>query len=153
VAEPGDLSLAGLSLTSLQVAFSPRDAFLTLPTGQMAYTMISWAIKTTQLNTLLTVRRRRRACQDCRRRPESTIVWNDLSNNNVEDDGCKSLADGLTANTGLSTFASQTTKYWCAGWALAHACSKETTRWNVWKHLSGTTRIVAFSRRASEQQS
>jgi Ran GTPase-activating protein (RanGAP) involved in mRNA processing and transport len=102
----GDLSLAGLSLTSLCKSLSLHEMhFSRFRLDKMAYTMISWAIKTTQLNTL--------ALTDCAVDDEACakiaaavginncLERLDLSNNNIGDDGCKSLADGLTANTGL----------------------------------------------------
>jgi Leucine-rich repeat (LRR) protein len=98
--------LAGLSLTSLCESLSLHEMhFSHFQLDKMAFTMISWAIKTTQLNSL--------ALTDCAVDDEACVKIAaavglnnclqrlDLSNNNIGDDGCKSLADGLTATTDL----------------------------------------------------
>jgi Ran GTPase-activating protein (RanGAP) involved in mRNA processing and transport len=67
--------------------------------------MISWAIKSAQLNSLV--------LSDCAVDDEACVMIAaaiglnkslerlDLSNNNIGDDGCESLSDGLIANTSL----------------------------------------------------
>jgi Leucine-rich repeat (LRR) protein len=104
--QESNMSLAGLSLTSLCESLSLHEMhFSRFKLDRMAFSMISWAIKTTQLNSL--------ALTDCAIDDEAcakiaaAVGLNnclerlDLSNNNIGDDGCKSLADGLTANTDL----------------------------------------------------
>jgi hypothetical protein len=104
--QDSNLSLAGLSLTSLCESLALHEMhFSRFQLDKMAFTMISWAIKTTQLNSL--------ALTDCAIDDEACVKIAaavglnnclerlDLSNNNIGDDGCKSLADGLTGNTDL----------------------------------------------------
>jgi hypothetical protein len=121
---------------------------LALPFGQMAYTMISLGHQDRSSTLLLfsapsTTRRAKRLPPPSR----STIVWNDLTYQTTTlggDDGCKSLADGLTA-FGLSAFASQTTKCGANG-CRGHtfACSKRKPLvWNVWAPYRGRP-LVAF---------
>jgi hypothetical protein len=102
------MSLAGLSLASLCKSLSLRQMhFSHFQLGKMAFMLISWAIKSTQLNSLALI--------DCDVDDEAcvkiatavglnkSLEQLDLSNNNIGDAGCESLADGLTANTGLKS--------------------------------------------------
>lgn len=71
----------------------------------MSFTVISWAIKAAKIKTLSLI--------DCAVDDEACVKIAaavglnkslerlDLSNNNIHDNGCEILADGLTANTGL----------------------------------------------------
>jgi Leucine-rich repeat (LRR) protein len=103
-----NMPLAGLSLTSLCESLSLHEMhFSRLQLDKMALSMISWAIKTTQLHSL--------ALTDCAVVDEACVKIAaavglnnclerlDLSNNNIGDDGCESLADGLTVNTSLKS--------------------------------------------------
>jgi hypothetical protein len=104
--QESNMSVAGLSLTSLCKSLSLHEMhFARFQLDKMAFSMISWAIKTTQLNSL--------ALTDCAIDDEACVKIAaavglnnclerlDLSNNSIGDDGCKSLADGLNANTDL----------------------------------------------------
>jgi hypothetical protein len=106
VSQGSGMLLAGLSMTSLCESLSLHEMhFSRIQLDKMAFSMISWAIKTTQLYSL--------ALTDCAVDDEACVKIAaavglnnclerlDLSHNNIGDDGCKSLADGLTANTGL----------------------------------------------------
>jgi hypothetical protein len=127
------MSLAGLSLASLCESLSLHEMhFSRFQLDKTAFTMISWAIKSTQLYSL--------TLTDCAVDDEACLKIAaavglnnclerlDLSNNNIGDSGCQSLANGLTTNTGLKCFSSQTTKVLVWGatgpW---QACSKKTT--------------------------
>jgi hypothetical protein len=102
------MPLAGLSLASLCKSLSLRQMhFSHFQLGKMAFMTISWAIKTTQLNSLAFI--------DCAVDDEACVKIAtavglnknlevlDLSSNSIGDDGCESLADGLTANTSLKS--------------------------------------------------